>query len=273
MELIRTNNFASGDIIAYYSRSNGKLVPNFAQITKVNSLSLRIRDGTITSGNFIPSRTTKNGSLTKKRRIFKYVGSDTVADIRTVTPLYNDSIPTQSTAPIEDVQSITIEHPRSGPIQNSFRIGYQKRILSTGGKAGKTGYTIKEVSNAIGNWYPDGRRHCAMKFSKIDSRKKLRFIRNDEDPDDLIPLVLGTEIWGDGRRIYGKAAFKRRSTNKIIFRTAMKGEHSRNEYQSHRTHWNVQTGMFNADESFWTELKQQTIFNSNNTTLVDYDSE
>ena len=269
MELIRTNNFASGDIIAYYSRSNGKLVPNFAQITKVNSMSLRIQDGTITSGNFIPSRTTKIGNLSKNRRIFKYVGSDTVADIRTVTPLYNDSIPTQSTAPIEDVQSITIEHPQSGPIQNSFRIGYQKRILSSGGKAGKTGYTMEEVSNAIANWHPDGKRHCTMKFSKIDSRKKLRFIRNDEDPDDLIPLVLGTE----NGHIYGKAAFIRRSTNKIIFRTALKGEHRRNEYQSHRTHWKVQTGMFNADESFWTELKQHTIFNSNNAPLVDYDSE
>ena len=220
----------------------------------------------------------KIGNLGKDRRIFKYVGSDTVADIRTVTtdsptPLNEASIPTQSAAPIKDVESITIEHPKSGPIQNTFRIGYQKRIFSSGGKAGKTGYTLEEVSDALANWNPDGKRHCTMKFSKIDSRKKLRFIRNDEDPDDLIPLVLGTEIWDDGRRIYGKAAFKRRSTNKIIFRTAFKGEHSRNEYQSHRTHWKVQTGMFNADESFWTELKQQTIFNSNNTTLVDYDSE
>jgi len=102
----------------------------------------------------------------------------------------------------------------------------------------------------------------------------LQFVKETEDPEDFVLLVIGKEREG----YCSKAALLNTKTWRIILRTAtmLPGTTTRKSYDTHNPDWKVETSLFNADKEFWNQLKKHEIFKVDEipsittTPLVDY---
>jgi hypothetical protein len=270
MELQPTNTHRVGDIIAYRCRG----VWTTARVTKVNRASIRIEDGELSEANtFVPNfirNTTNKGCLqVRGRRIYKFVRPSIVSEIREVVELYGnddamsvdgDGAESDVAEPMEvetpAVSNMSLHHPAKGPLKSSIRIGDYSRILASGRKAGCSGYTIEEISRVLREWSDDGESYIDMHYSALDSRKFLRFIKTTEHVEDYEPLVIGREKEGT----VSKCAMLHLPSQQVILRTATKGEPKRGAFDTHNENWKVETGLFNADHTFWHELRAHTMF-------------
>jgi hypothetical protein len=144
---------------------------------------------------------------------------------------------------------ITIHHPKTGNVE-SWRIGDYKFIL--GSPVGTVGLPEADVVTALRHWEPDQHSYNKMDFVLPDSMM-FAFIIHDENPDDFIPIVIGKER----KSTYAKAALQNIVTGKIVFRSAtFSDEPCRKRLESHDPEWSVEIGLFNADKSFWREMKR-----------------
>jgi hypothetical protein len=148
-------------------------------------------------------------------------------------------------------------------LRKSLRIGLQsnekKPLADT---PGTHGYTPEQVFTLLNEWNSDSQKYCEMDYvhPNIEEAKK-SFIAISENPDNFEVLVLGKELSSP----WSKAALRNIQTGNIIFRSATfdpnytnpRGEkRNKTTKQSHNKDWVVQGRLFNADSSFWEELKK-----------------
>jgi hypothetical protein len=148
------------------------------------------------------------------------------------------------------VLTFTIHHPKSG-LTDSYRIS--DPVLPLARNTGMQGFTDEECIPAIQNFIPDDIRYCNMDFILPSSVKEC-FFREGEIISDYETILTAKEVGSP----YIKGCFRGIKTKKIYFRTARFAniEAERKSEPSQNKDYCVEIGpLFNADVSFWTQLK------------------
>lgn len=163
--------------------------------------------------------------------------------------------------------SLSLVHPgaprKDQPdLSKSLRIGLrsnEKQPLAD--TPGTLGYSPQQVSTLLDEWVSDSQQYCEMDYVLPSAEEaKKSFIRTSENPDNFEVLVLGKEL----ACAWSKAALRNIQTGNIIFRSATfdsdytnpRGEKRNSTTKpSHNKDWVVQGRLFNADSSFWEQLK------------------
>lgn len=147
--------------------------------------------------------------------------------------------------------SLTLHHPKKTNTK-AWRIGNSTRPLST--PAGCTGFLESDVARALREWMPDNLKFLKMDFELPES-SKLWFIKSNENPEYFVPIVIGKEL----KSTYAKAAFQNVITGRIVLRSATFGpapNDDRKRHESFDPDWEVETGLFTADRSFWKKMRR-----------------
>ena len=148
---------------------------------------------------------------------------------------------------------MSMYHPQKSP--NSWRIGRRRdrKFVHTSwlGKSGINENFLREILN---EWQQDDLSYCHMDFSQPTHIARA-FMTEGESLDDFTPMVIGKEVG----QSYFKGAFRTKTGN-IVLRSAtysnLTTDWRNGAYKSLVSGWIVQKNIFDADKSFFVELKQ-----------------
>lgn len=129
---------------------------------------------------------------------------------------------------------------------------YSTTTKHRSGYMGTKGLPENIVREILQDWQSDGTQYCQMDFAQ-PKYIALTFFTEHEDPRKFTPILIGKEVG----QIYYKGAFRTTSGN-IIMRTShtdKDNETKNGGKKSIISSFIVQRYLFNADDSFFTELK------------------
>lgn len=147
---------------------------------------------------------------------------------------------------------MTTYHPESCPNIHRFSKRKDKKYAHVS-FMGITGLPEEDVYKILQDWEGDNSHHCHMDFTQPEYIART-FFTEHEDISKFTPILIGKEVG----QIYYKGAFRTTSGN-IIMRSAVNSDSKKYLFnkpvKSGVSGWTIQRNIFDADESFFTELK------------------
>ena len=143
-----------------------------------------------------------------------------------------------------------MNYRRKGTTKNAIRFNRLNYPCPSSwiGTKGLSENTVREI---LQDWQADGTRYCQMDF-KQPKHIARTFFTDQDDTSKFTPILIGKEVG----QIYYKGAFRTTSGN-IIMRTSHFGTNNKKNGSKNALFpgFTTQRNFFDADESFFTELK------------------